>query len=76
MVWCDQMQKAHASVEIELFEPWKSTWSQEPFEMNINVFVRNDDEKGHVSMDKIYSVRKQKRKKNHDKNNIRRCSLQ
>lgn len=38
------------------------TWSQEPFEMNINVFVRNDV-KGHVSMDKIYSVRKQKRKK-------------
>lgn len=39
MVWRDQMQKAHVSVEF--FEPWKFTSSKEPFEMNKNVFVRN-----------------------------------
>lgn len=63
MIWRDQMQKARASVDIELFEHWKFSWSQEPFEMNVKVFVRNDV-KGHVSMDKIYSISKQKRKKN------------
>ena len=31
--------------------------------MNVKVFVRNDV-KGHVSMDKIYSISKEKRKKN------------
>lgn len=58
MVWRDQMQKAHVSVEF--FEAWKFTSSKEPFEMNKNVFVRNGV-KGRVSMDKIYPVSKKEK---------------